>query len=130
MLLSLLICTYTLGTRMGISMKTELGDFLAMPSKMWPCSCSSSQVRERSSKFLIDSGVNNTIAELLAGWDVQPLILGWLTAAVIRVCVGSATVAGLTAASIIAPMVSARRDQSQPDGPLRWRREPVVLPCE
>jgi Gnt-I system high-affinity gluconate transporter len=57
-------------------------------------------------QILIDSGVNNTIAELLSGWNVQPLILGWLTAAVIRVCVGSATVAGLTAASIIAPMVA------------------------
>ena len=38
--------------------------------------------------------------------NLSPLFLGWLIAAVIRVCVGSATVAGLTAAGIILPVVS------------------------
>jgi len=33
------------------------------------------------------------------------LFLGWLTAAIIRVAVGSATVAGFTAAGIIAPLL-------------------------
>jgi Gnt-I system high-affinity gluconate transporter len=36
---------------------------------------------------------------------LHPLVLGWLLAAVIRVCVGSATVAGLTAAGIMAPLI-------------------------
>jgi Gnt-I system high-affinity gluconate transporter len=36
---------------------------------------------------------------------VHPLILGWLMAAVIRLCVGSATIAGLTTAGIIAPLL-------------------------
>ena len=34
------------------------------------------------------------------------MFLGWLIAAIIRICVGSATVAGLTAAGIIAPIVA------------------------
>jgi Gnt-I system high-affinity gluconate transporter len=43
--------------------------------------------------------------------DMQPLFLGWLIAALIRFCVGSATVAGLTTAGIILPlMVSSNTD--------------------
>ena len=43
--------------------------------------------------------------------DMQPLFLGWLIAAIIRFCVGSATVAGLTTAGIILPlMVSSNTD--------------------
>ena len=34
-------------------------------------------------------------------------MLGWLIAAIIRVCLGSATVAGLTAAGIILPLMKA-----------------------
>jgi Gnt-I system high-affinity gluconate transporter len=56
-------------------------------------------------QVLVDSGVSNEIGEQLRGLSVNPLILGWLLAAAIRVCVGSATVAGLTAAGIIAPIV-------------------------
>ena len=37
---------------------------------------------------------------------MHPLILAWLITSVIRVCVGSATVAGLTTAGIIAPLVT------------------------
>lgn len=56
-------------------------------------------------QVLVDSGVSNEIGQQLSGLSVNPLILGWLLAAAIRVCVGSATVAGLTAAGIIAPVV-------------------------
>jgi Gnt-I system high-affinity gluconate transporter len=56
-------------------------------------------------QVFIDSGVSNEIAALLKEWPVHPLILGWLIAAVIRVCIGSATVAGLTTAGIMAPMI-------------------------
>ncbi len=105
MLISLLICCYTLGIRMGIGMK-KIGQFFGDAAKDVSMLLLIIAGSGSFKQILIDSGVNNTIAELLAGWNIQPLILGWLTAAVIRVCVGSATVAGLTAASIIAPMVA------------------------
>jgi Gnt-I system high-affinity gluconate transporter len=57
-------------------------------------------------QILVDSGVSDEIAILLNGLDVHPLILGWTIACVIRVCVGSATVAGLTAAGIVLPLLS------------------------
>jgi Gnt-I system high-affinity gluconate transporter len=56
-------------------------------------------------QVLIDSGVSDEIAVLLNGLDVHPLLLGWTIACVIRLCVGSATVAGLTAAGIVVPLL-------------------------
>lgn len=53
-----------------------------------------------------DSGISQQIAERLGGWDIHPLVLGWLISALIRVAIGSATVAGLTTAGIIAPVAA------------------------
>lgn len=50
-------------------------------------------------------GVDTYIAAGLKDSNIQPLILGWLIAAIIRVCIGSATVAGLTTVGILLPIV-------------------------
>lgn len=59
-------------------------------------------------EVIVASGVDDRIAAVLEGLPLDPLVLGWTVAAVIRVCVGSATVAGLTAASILVPLVAAK----------------------
>lgn len=58
-------------------------------------------------EVLMDSGVSDEIAASLQSIEIHPLILGWVIAAVIRVAVGSATVAGLTAAGIVLPLISS-----------------------
>jgi Gnt-I system high-affinity gluconate transporter len=58
-------------------------------------------------EVFLDSGVSKEIATVLQQWPIHPLALGWLIAAIIRVCLGSATVAGLTAAGIILPLMRA-----------------------
>lgn len=58
-------------------------------------------------QVLVDSGVSAQIAVMLKELHMQPLFLGWLITAVIRFCVGSATVAGLTTAGIILPLMVA-----------------------
>lgn len=57
-------------------------------------------------QVLADSGISQELATRMQTWSMPPLVLGWLIAAIIRVCLGSATVAGLTAAGIIAPVVA------------------------
>lgn len=57
-------------------------------------------------QVLVDSGVSTYIGELLSKSALSPLFLGWLIATVLRFCVGSATVAGITTAGIVLPMVS------------------------
>jgi Gnt-I system high-affinity gluconate transporter len=56
-------------------------------------------------QVLTDSGINNQIAMQLQNFNLPPLVLGWLIAAIIRICLGSATVAGLTAAGIVSALV-------------------------
>lgn len=56
-------------------------------------------------QMLHDSQVSSYVAASLQGLRLHPLVLAWGIAAVIRVCVGSATVAGLTTAGIVAPLI-------------------------
>jgi gluconate transporter len=56
-------------------------------------------------QVLVDSGVSAQLGTQLSQLPVPPLLLGWLVATIIRICLGSATVAGLTAAGIVAPVV-------------------------
>jgi Gnt-I system high-affinity gluconate transporter len=55
-------------------------------------------------QIFIDSGASEEIADALMSWQLPPLILAWVVAAILRLCLGSATIAGLTAAGIIYPL--------------------------
>lgn len=57
-------------------------------------------------QVLIDSGTGEYIATFSTKWQMPPLIFGWLVTAVLRVAIGSATVAGITAAGIVSPLVA------------------------
>jgi Gnt-I system high-affinity gluconate transporter len=56
-------------------------------------------------QVMSDGGVSVYIGEILKDMQLSPLILGWLIAAIIRVCIGSATVAGLTTVGIMMPIL-------------------------
>jgi Gnt-I system high-affinity gluconate transporter len=105
MLLSLLIATFTLGVKMKFKIP-QLMDIYVVAAKDVAMILLIIAGAGALKQVLMDSGVSQTIADSLQGWDVHPLILAWSITAIIRVCVGSATVAGLTTAGIIAPMVS------------------------
>jgi Gnt-I system high-affinity gluconate transporter len=56
-------------------------------------------------QILIDSGTSDQIAASMKSFSTHPILAAWGIAALIRVCLGSATVAGLTTAGIVAPML-------------------------
>ena len=56
-------------------------------------------------QVMSDGGVNVYIAKLLEHTTVNPLILGWCVAALIRICTGSSTVAALTTVGILLPLL-------------------------
>lgn len=58
-------------------------------------------------QVLIDSGVGKYIATVMTGSKLSPLVLAWLIAAILRLALGSATVASMTAAGIVAPLIAA-----------------------
>jgi gluconate:H+ symporter, GntP family len=55
---------------------------------------------------LVDSGVGEVIASGIADAGITPLLAGWIVAALIRIATGSATVATITAAGIMAPLAA------------------------
>jgi gluconate:H+ symporter, GntP family len=57
-------------------------------------------------QLLVDSGVSKLIADAASGASFSPLVLGWLVAVGIRLATGSATVATITAAGIVAPLAA------------------------
>jgi GntP family gluconate:H+ symporter len=55
---------------------------------------------------LIDAGVGEMVGNAAKGASLSPLLLGWLVAVGIRLATGSATVATITAAGIVAPLAA------------------------
>ena len=104
MLISVAVATYTLGINMGFTMR-KIMDYYTHAVKDVSTIILIIGGAGAFKQILIESGISNEIAEVLKNLPLNPLIIGWLAAAVIRICVGSATVAGLTTAGIIAPMV-------------------------
>ena len=104
MLVSVLVAIYTLGLRRGKKM-TAIMDSVAKAVSGITMVLLIIAGAGALKQVLVDSGVSEYIGEMLEGSTISPLVLAWLIATVIRVCVGSATVAGLTAAGIALPLV-------------------------
>lgn len=105
MLLSLIVATWSLGIANGKTMKEIMNlysDAVKDVALILLIVAGAGALKQ----IFIDSGVSKQIGDLLKDVSLNPLILGWLIAAVIRVCLGSATVAGLTAAGIMAPVLA------------------------
>ena len=58
-------------------------------------------------QVLVSAGIADYIADTTAGWNLSPLFLAWIIAVILRIALGSATVAVSTAAGIAAPLVAA-----------------------
>ena len=105
MLMAVLVAIYTLGLARGRSMKEVMGTVSEAVSGITMVLLIIAGAGALK-QVLVDSGVSQYIADMLTGSTISPLILAWGIATAIRVCVGSATVAGLTAAGIVLPLVS------------------------
>ena len=57
-------------------------------------------------QVLVDSGVDRHIASIMHGSGVSPILLAWSIAAFLRIALGSATVAAITAGGIVAPLIA------------------------
>ncbi|MDR0300170.1 MAG: gluconate:H+ symporter [Streptococcaceae bacterium] len=58
-------------------------------------------------QILIDGGISSQIAEIFKNSSISPLILAWIITVILRVALGSATVAALTAAGLVQPMLAS-----------------------
>lgn len=106
MLFVLGIAVWVLGISRGISLKLTMNSFSSAIRDIAPILLIIAGAGALKQVF-VDSGIDKVLASGMDSVDINPLVLGWMTAALIRVCLGSATVAGLTAAGIMAPLVLA-----------------------
>lgn len=106
MLIAIIYATFSLGIYRGRSMKNIMGIYteavkdIAMILLIIAGSGVFKQVME-------ESGVSVLLAQSLQTLPIHPLILAWTITAIIRGCVGSATVAALTAASVLLPLMQS-----------------------
>ena len=106
LLLTVLAGTYTLGIARGLNMDGVMKIYGAAVSGITMVLLIIAGAGSLK-QILIDSGVSEYIGNLLQITSMSPLVIGWLIATLIRFSVGSATVAGLTTAGIVLPLVQS-----------------------
>jgi len=106
LLLTVLVGTYTLGIARGMNMDGVMKIYSKAVSGITMVLLIIAGAGSLK-QILIDSGVSEYIGNLLQITSMSPLLIGWLIATLIRFSVGSATVAGLTTAGIVLPLVQS-----------------------
>lgn len=105
MIIAVLYALYSLGLRRKKSMPVlmnHLIDSVKDISIILLIIAGSGAMKE----VLTETGINTQIATVLNNIQVNPLIAAWTISAAIRIALGSATVAGITTAGIIAPIIA------------------------
>ncbi|MFD7293407.1 gluconate:H+ symporter [Streptomyces sp. NPDC059897] len=105
LLLTLLLAIYVFGPRVGRSLKdiaTSCGDAAKSMAMIMLVIAAGGAYKN----VLVEGGISDYIKDTTEHWSISPLLLAWLIAAILRIALGSATVAVSTAAGIVAPMVA------------------------
>ena len=106
MLLSLLLAIFTMGIRRKLTM-TQIGSSMVEAVKQVAMMLLIIGGGGAFKQVLTEGGISDYISTLFTNINMPPLLAAWLVAAVLRVCLGSATVSALTAAGLVAPLVVA-----------------------
>ncbi|NEB78136.1 gluconate permease [Streptomyces sp. SID14478] len=59
-------------------------------------------------EVLVEGGISDYIKDLTDTWSVSPIVLAWLIAAILRLALGSATVAVVTASGVVLPLLAGQ----------------------
>ncbi|MET3728440.1 GntP family gluconate:H+ symporter [Fictibacillus halophilus] len=104
MLISLLVAVYTMGLARNIPIKTVMDS----------CTTAITHIGMMLliiggggafKQVLINGGVGDYVAELFKDTTFSPILLAWIIAAILRISLGSATVAALTTAGLVIPLL-------------------------
>ncbi|MEK4306235.1 gluconate:H+ symporter [Oceanobacillus sp. FSL K6-0251] len=106
LLIALLLSFYVLGIRIGRSLEDVMQSCV---DSVKPMAIIILVIGAGGAfkQILVDSGVADYIQSLTDGWAISPILLAWLIAVIMRTALGSATVAVMTAAGIVLPLVES-----------------------
>lgn len=105
LLVAVLMAVYVFGLRRGIAMSDVmkwLTNGITSIAMILLIITAGGVLKE----VLIDSGTGKYITSFSSQWSINPYLFAWIITALLRVSLGSATVAGLTAAGIVSPLVT------------------------
>jgi GntP family gluconate:H+ symporter len=105
LLIGVLVAMWTLGKRSGMDRRETnavLGGSLPPIAGILLIVAAGGGFKQ----VLVDAGVGNVVADAAQDAHINALLLGWLVAVGIRLATGSATVATITAAGIVAPLAA------------------------
>jgi GntP family gluconate:H+ symporter len=105
LLVAVLLAMVTFGTRVGFSASTltkKIGQSLLPIVGVMLIVGAGGGFKQ----VLVDGGTGTAIAKIAVAASLSALVLGWIIAVLIRLATGSATVATVTAAGIIAPLAT------------------------
>lgn len=105
MLISVVVAIFTLGVARGHK-TTKIMDILAESISGIAMILLIIAAGGAFKQVLIDSGVGKYIAAMMSGSHMSPLVMAWLVAAILRLSLGSATVASMTTAGIVLPLIA------------------------
>ncbi|WP_344239607.1 gluconate:H+ symporter [Kribbella hippodromi] len=103
LLLAVLLAMYTFGTAVGFSvpvLSKKIGASLLPIAGVMLIVGAGGGFKQ----VLVDGGTGTAIAKIAIAANLSALLLGWIVAVLIRLATGSATVATVTAAGIVAPL--------------------------
>ncbi|MGW7681634.1 GntT/GntP/DsdX family permease [Kribbella sp. NPDC054772] len=105
LLIAVLLAMYTFGTSVGFGIP-ELSKKIA--ASLLPIAGVMLIVGAGGGfkQVLVDGGTGTAIAKIAIAANLSALLLGWIVAVLIRLATGSATVATVTAAGIVAPLAT------------------------
>lgn len=106
LLLATLLALYFLGTQRGYS-RGELQDIATKALEPAGLIILVTGAGGVFKQVLIDSGVGAALGNMMASSALPPLVLAFTIAAIIRIAQGSATVAMITSAGLMSPIVTA-----------------------
>lgn len=105
LLIAVLLAMITFGTTVGFSLQTLGGkigaSLLPIVGVMLIVGAGGG-----FKQVLVDGGTGDTIAKIAVAANISIILLGWIVAVLIRLATGSATVATVTAAGIVAPLAA------------------------
>ncbi|HET6703888.1 gluconate:H+ symporter [Amycolatopsis sp.] len=105
LLLTLLLAIWVFGPRIGRSLE-EVGGSCASAAKAMAMILLVIGAGGAFKNVLVEGGISDYIKEVTHSWPISPLVLAWLVAVILRVALGSATVAVVTASGVVLPLVA------------------------
>ena len=106
MLISIILAIFTMGLNRGRQMKDVMQ---SVTDAIYPIGMMILIIGAGGAfkQVLIDGGVGKHVETLFTHSDFSPILLAWLVAAVLRIALGSATVAAISTTGIVIPILES-----------------------